>query len=211
MFKRIRRVLVLAVFLFAGYKAYRVHQDVKQVMTYQPMVREILSEKDTPANEELVLAMIYTETKGKEGDVMQSSESASGSTNTINDNASSIRQGVQTLTDNLYLAQKKGVDVWTAVQAYNFGPAYIDFIAQNGKENTLALAKQYSRETVAPFAWQYHWKDLQLYSPHFRFSRCRTLCKWRKLLLFQTGATQPLHHQMFHSLFDIWLAQVFLL
>ena len=150
MFKRIRRVLVLAVFLFAGYKAYRVHQDVKQVMTYQPMVREILSEKDTPANEELVLAMIYTETKGQEGDVMQSSESASGSTNTINDNASSIRQGVQTLTDNLYLAQKKGVDVWTAVQAYNFGPAYIDYIAQNGKENTLALAKQYSRDTVAP-------------------------------------------------------------
>ena len=150
MFKRIRRVLVLAVFLFAGYKAYRVYQDVKQVMTYQPMVREILSEKDTPANEELVLAMIYTETKGKEGDVMQSSESASGSTNTINDNASSIRQGVQTLTDNLYLAQKKGVDVWTAVQAYNFGPAYIDFIAQNGKENTLALAKQYSRDTVSP-------------------------------------------------------------
>ena len=39
---------------------------------------------------------------------------------------------------------------WTAVQAYNFGPAYIDFIAQNGKENTLALAKQYSRDTVAP-------------------------------------------------------------
>ena len=60
MFKRIRRVLVLAVFLFAGYKAYRVNQDVKQVMTYQPMVREILSEKDTPAKEELVLSMIYT-------------------------------------------------------------------------------------------------------------------------------------------------------
>ena len=141
---------MLAVLLFVGYKIYRIHQDVRQVMTYQTLVREILSEKDTPANEELVLAMIYTETKGKEGDVMQSSESASGSTNTINDNASSIRQGVQTLTDNLYLAQKKGVDVWTAVQAYNFGPAYIDFIAQNGKENTLALAKQYSRETVAP-------------------------------------------------------------
>lgn len=150
MFKLIRRVLVLAVFLFAGYKAYLIRQDVKQVMSYQPMVREILNERDTPANEELVLAMIYTETKGKEGDVMQSSESASGSTDTINDNASSIRQGVQTLTENLYLAQEKGVDVWTAIQAYNFGPAYIDFIAQNGKENTLALAKQYSRETVAP-------------------------------------------------------------
>lgn len=114
------------------------------------MVREILNERDTPANEELVLAMIYTETKGKEGDVMQSSESATGSTDTINDNASSIRQGVQTLTNNLYLAQEKGVDVWTAIQAYNFGPAYIDFIAQNGKVNTLTLAKKYSRDTVAP-------------------------------------------------------------
>ncbi len=107
MFKFIRRMLVLAVFLFAGYEAYLIRQDVKQVMTYQPMVREILNERDTPANEELVLAMIYTETKGKEGDVMQSSESASGSTDTINDNASSIRQGVQTLTENLYLAQEK--------------------------------------------------------------------------------------------------------
>ncbi|ETJ07032.1 MAG: hypothetical protein Q616_SPPC00478G0001, partial [Streptococcus parasanguinis DORA_23_24] len=54
MFKLIRRVLVLAVFLFAGYKAYLIRQDVKQVMTYQPMVREILNERDTPANEELV-------------------------------------------------------------------------------------------------------------------------------------------------------------
>lgn len=150
MFKYIRRVLIVAVFLFVGYKLYHIHQDVKQVMTYKPMVRGILNERDTPANEELVLAMIYTETKGKEGDVMQSSESVSGSTDTINDNASSIRQGVQTLTNNLYLAQEKGVDVWTAIQAYNFGPAYIDFIAQNGKVNTLTLAKKYSRDTVAP-------------------------------------------------------------
>ncbi len=150
MFKLLRRVLVLAVLLFVGYKVYHLHQDVKQVMSYQPLVREILNEKDTQANEDLVLAMIYTETKGKEGDVMQSSESASGSTNTINDKASSIRQGIQTLTDNLNQAQNKGVDVWTAIQAYNFGPAYIDYIAQNGKENTLVLAKKYSRETVAP-------------------------------------------------------------
>ena len=150
MFKFIRRVLVLVLILFTGYKLFYMYRDVKQVMTYQSLVREVLSEQDTPANEELVLAMIYTETKGKENDVMQSSESQSGSTDTISDDKSSIRQGVQTLTENLNLAQEKGVDVWTAIQAYNFGPAYIDFIAENGKENTLALAKQYSRDTVAP-------------------------------------------------------------
>ena len=150
MFKMLRRVLALVLLIFTGYKLFHMYQDVKQVMTYQSLVREVLSEQDTPANEELVLAMIYTETKGKENDVMQSSESKSGSTDTISDDKSSIRQGVQTLTENLNLAQEKGVDVWTAIQAYNFGPAYIDFIAQNGKKNTIALAKQYSRDTVAP-------------------------------------------------------------
>ena len=72
MFKFIRRVLVLVLILFTGYKLFYMYRDVKQVMTYQSLVREVLSEQDTPANEELVLAMIYTETKGKESDVMQS-------------------------------------------------------------------------------------------------------------------------------------------
>lgn len=107
MFKFIRRVLLLVLVLLTGYKLFHMYKDVKQVMTYQSLVREVLSEQDTPANEELVLAMIYTETKGKESDVMQSSESASGTTNTISDNRSSIRQGIQTLTENLYLAQER--------------------------------------------------------------------------------------------------------
>ena len=47
-------------------------------MTYQPMVREIWAKEILQPMKSLVLAMIYTETKGKEGDVMQSSESASG-------------------------------------------------------------------------------------------------------------------------------------
>ena len=150
MFKFLRRLILVLFVLFAGYKIYQVHHDVKQVMKYQSLVREVLDEQDTAANEELVLAMIYTETKGKDTDVMQSSESATGQTNAITDNKESIRQGVQTLSDNLELASEKKVDVWTAVQAYNFGQAYIDYVAQNGGENTLELAKKYSKEVVAP-------------------------------------------------------------
>ena len=119
-------------------------------MTYQNLVREVLDEQDTAANEELVLAMIYTETKGRNNDLMQSSESATGEINSITDNKESVRQGIQTLSDNLELASEKKVDVWTAVQAYNFGQAYIDYVAQNGGENTLELAKKYSKEVVAP-------------------------------------------------------------
>ena len=150
MFKRIRRVIFLLVLCFLGYKIIQTHRDVKQVMAYQEMVRQVLAEQDTAANEELVLAMIYTETKGRQLDVMQSSESVSGQTDTILDNKESIRQGVQTLSENLTLVKDKGVDKWTAVQAYNFGQAYINYVAKNGGENSLELAEKYSKEVVAP-------------------------------------------------------------
>ena len=55
-------------------------------MTYRTLVREVLAEEDTGTNEDLILAMIYTETKGKEDDVMQASESATGQTNSITNN-----------------------------------------------------------------------------------------------------------------------------
>lgn len=94
------------------------------------MVKEILDDNDTTANVDLVLAMIYTETKGDDGDVMQSSESSDGVANSITDSQTSIRQGVTVLSENLTLADEAGVDVWTAVQAYNFGTAYIDYVAK---------------------------------------------------------------------------------
>jgi len=47
-------------------------------------------------------------------------------------------------------AKKKGVDSWTAVQAYNFGKDYIDYVAKHGGTNSLELARAYSRDVVAP-------------------------------------------------------------
>ena len=63
---------------------------------YRSLVREVLARVSITANENLILAMIHTETKGWEDDVMQARESASGETNTISDNKASI-QGIQTL------------------------------------------------------------------------------------------------------------------
>ena len=136
--------------VFFIYKGYQIHRDVKQVMAYRTLVREVLAEEDTGTNEDLILAMIYTETKGKEDDVMQASESATGQTNSITNNKESIRQGIQTLSETLRKAKEKGVDPWTAVQAYNFGQDYIEYIAKNGGKNSLELARKYSKEVVAP-------------------------------------------------------------
>ena len=165
MFKIFRKLIFLILLILVCYKFIQVHHDVKQVMNYRSLVREVLDEQDTVANEELVLAMIYTETKGKVSDVMQSSESATGQKNSILDNKESIRQGVQTLSTNLNLAQKKKVDVWTAVQAYNFGRSYIDYIAKHGGENTLDLAKKYSKDVVAPSLGNVTGKTYAYYHP----------------------------------------------
>ncbi|MGT2907888.1 lysozyme family protein [Streptococcus dentiloxodontae] len=152
MFKIIRRLIIALVLLFVAYHIYHIHQNVQQVMTYEPLVEEVLKENNaySTTNKKLVLAMIYTETKGESEDVMQSSESSSGATNTITDSKSSIQQGVSVLSENLSLANKSGVDAWTAVQAYNFGTAYISYVAKHGSKNTVKLAEEYSRDVVAP-------------------------------------------------------------
>ncbi|MGT2797863.1 lysozyme family protein [Streptococcus intermedius] len=165
MFKILRKLIFLILLILVCYKFIQVHHDVKQVMNYRTLVREVLDEQDTVANEELVLAMIYTETKGKVSDVMQSSESMTGQKNSILNNKESIRQGVQTLSTNLNLAQKKKVDVWTAVQAYNFGRSYIDYIAKHGGENTIDLAKKYSKNIVAPSLGNVTGKTYSYYHP----------------------------------------------
>lgn len=150
MFKFSGRLIILGFVIFCGYQTYVVHKNVQNVLQYKDMVKEILDDNDTTANVDLVLAMIYTETKGDDGDVMQSSESSDGVANSITDSQTSIRQGVTVLSENLTLADEAGVDVWTAVQAYNFGTAYIDYVAKNGGENTIALGTAYSRNVVAP-------------------------------------------------------------
>lgn len=163
--KKLTRTIFFVVLVFLAYQAYRIYQNVQQVMAYQPMVAEVLAEHDSIDNEALVLAMIYTETKGKQADVMQSSESVTGYANTITDSKESIRKGVEFLGQNLLLAEEEGVDVWTAVQAYNYGTNYISYIAKNGGKNSLELSKTYSREVVAPSLGNTTGKEYIYYHP----------------------------------------------
>ncbi|GAB2024263.1 lysozyme family protein [Lactovum odontotermitis] len=151
MLKKIIALLAVVVFAAAGIYAYRTHKAVKNVETYRSVVESVLKEDKLPSSdEELVLAIIYQETKGGEIDVMQSSESVTGTTNTTSDTHASIRNGVSHLAEMLAYASEKDTDVWTGVQAYNFGKAYVDYIAKNGSKNTLLLADKYSKTVVAP-------------------------------------------------------------
>ena len=61
MIKRIVKIFLFILLIFGIYKGIQIHHDVKQVMQYRSLVREVLAEEDTTANENLILAMIYTE------------------------------------------------------------------------------------------------------------------------------------------------------
>ena len=150
MFKKIRRIIYVLIALLAIYKGVTIYQSVKRVLAYRPLVEKVLAEDDNDTNEDLVLAVIYTETKGQDDDVMQSSESSTGTTKSIRDNKESIKQGTRVLAQNLEKAQAAKTDSWTAVQAYNFGTNYINYVSERGGKNTIQLAKAYSRDVVAP-------------------------------------------------------------
>lgn len=150
MTKVFKRILCYSLLLFSLFQLYKISQIVKQVLAYQPLVAEVLASESLDVSEDLVLAIIMTETKGKELDLMQASESLTGQTNTIMDSRESIRQGARLLAEHLNKVKALGLDDWVAVQAYNFGSQYIDFVAEHGGENSISLVKRYSREVVAP-------------------------------------------------------------
>ena len=150
MFKKIRRIIYVLIALLAIYKGVTIYQSVKRVLAYRPLVEKVLAEDDNDTNEDLVLAVIYTETKGQDDDVMQSSESSTGTTKSIRDNKESIKQGTRVLAQNLEKAQAAKTDSWTAVQAYNYGTNYIDYVSKRGGKNTIQLAKAYSKDVVDP-------------------------------------------------------------
>ncbi|WNY48085.1 lysozyme family protein [Streptococcus sp. 29896] len=150
MMKKITRTIFLVVLVFLAYQFYVIRTNVKQVLSFQSTVQEVLISSQSPASEDLILAMIYTETKGLKADVMQSSEAETGTTNTISDSRESIQVGVAYLNQMFAAAEAANLDSWTAVQAYNYGPGYISYVAANGGENTIELSKNYSLTIVAP-------------------------------------------------------------
>ena len=145
--------MVFVVVFIMSIQCYRIHANIQHVLTYESLVKEVLAEDDikNTTSVDLVLAMIYTETKGKNRRRNDRSKwKFYGGDQLHYRSKRSIRQGVRVLSDNLEEAVHHKVDPWTAVQAYNFGKTYIDYVADNGGVNTVELANAYSKDVVAP-------------------------------------------------------------
>jgi cell wall-associated NlpC family hydrolase len=96
----------------------------------------------------VLLAIMYQESKGNvassNGDLFQASESKCGYIGCITDPIESIDQGVRHYKASLEMGESHEVDLYTVIQAYNFGTGYINFVSDNGSQHSEDLAKDFS-------------------------------------------------------------------
>lgn len=144
------KIILLVGLILSIYFGTKIYQDVKRVETYREQVTALTGQYHIQGYEKLVLAIIYTESKGKGIDLMQSAESLADEEAQITTQADSLNQGVSYLSQAITQADQAGCDLETAVQSYNFGLDYINFIKENGNENSVKLAEKYSRDILAP-------------------------------------------------------------
>ena len=100
----------------------------------------------------LAYALIMVENPSTDGtdDIMQSSESAGHPGPGYLTGEASVKQGCKHLAEQIKNGQTQNVDIWGVMQGYNFGSAYIPWLANRGGKNTTDLAEEYSRDEVAP-------------------------------------------------------------
>ncbi|PFR34268.1 lysozyme family protein [Bacillus cereus] len=126
----------------------------QQVLRWQSMVESECSAQGVFELVPYVLGIIMVESGGNSEttpDIMQSSESQGWAMNTIKNPKDSIYYGVKHLKGAFDDAKKNGItDLSAIVQSYNFGRAYLRWLASNNKQHSLPVADQYSKTVVAP-------------------------------------------------------------
>lgn len=116
-----------------------------EVLKYQSLVEKYCQEFGIPDHVQTILAIMQVESGGKVADVMQSSESLGLPPNSLDTDAS-IKQGCKYFSELIQGIEQHGCDVNTAIQSYNFGGGFINYVASRGKIYSYELAESFSRE-----------------------------------------------------------------
>lgn len=125
-------------------KADIVHYvSIKKVEHQRATVLKYAKEYEVEEHTDLLLAMMYQESKGRGLDPMQASESYCGTIGCINNRDLSIEQGVAYFKKTLDQADG---DVPLAIQAYNFGIGFVYYVKEADGNYSLFNAIQFSQE-----------------------------------------------------------------
>ncbi|PAV31470.1 hypothetical protein CIL05_02105 [Virgibacillus profundi] len=115
----------------------------EEVENYRHIVEKYAKKFDVLAYENVLLAMMMQESGGRGNDPMQSSESYCGSRGCIDDPELSIKQGVYYFSKTL---QDADDDLELAIQSYNFGRGFIDYVQGKSGKYTIEIAIDFSKE-----------------------------------------------------------------
>ncbi|MGM0338561.1 hypothetical protein IGK47_001640 [Enterococcus sp. AZ007] len=116
-----------------------------EVLKHQLLVEKYCKEYGIPEHVKTILAIMQVESGGKVADVMQSSESLGLPPNSLS-TEESIKQGCKYFSELLSGIKANGCDINTAIQSYNFGGGFINYVAKNGKKYSYELAESFSKE-----------------------------------------------------------------
>lgn len=114
----------------------------REIWEYKPLVEKYTKEYGIEDQTNTILAMIMQESGGRGMDPMQSSESLCGERGCIDDPEHSIEQGVSFFA---WIYQQADGDIPLAVQAYNFGPGFIDYVKEMEEAYSEEVAIAYSQ------------------------------------------------------------------
>jgi murein DD-endopeptidase MepM/ murein hydrolase activator NlpD len=112
-----------------------------EVMQHKSTVVKYAKEYGVKEYVGVLLALMMQESGGKGDDPMQASESYCGEVGCITDPNLSIKQGVNYFSEVL---KEANGDVKLALQSYNFGLGFIDYVNEHGGTYTQALAIDFS-------------------------------------------------------------------
>lgn len=116
-----------------------------EVLKHQSLVEKYCKEYGISEHVKIILAIMQVESGGKVEDVMQSSESLGLPPNSLS-TEESIKQGCKYFSELINGIQSHGCDINTAIQSYNFGGGFINYVANHGKEYSYELAEGFSKE-----------------------------------------------------------------
>ncbi|TLG81352.1 lysozyme family protein [Vagococcus zengguangii] len=137
----------LTIVIFLG---IQMKKKVTAVSKWDTDIERISKEYEIEQYQDIIKAIIMTESKKDNVDIMQSSESRYGSTGNIKSEEESLEAGIAFLAETIELGESEHVDLWTSVQAYNFGLNYIYYVSERGQNTSIELAEKYSKEVLAP-------------------------------------------------------------
>ena len=154
------------------------------VLEYEDLVKYYAEEEGIYEYVPVLLAIMEVETKGERDDVMQSSESAGLEPNSLRPEAS-IAQACDYFRGLVDRTEDLDVDRNTIIQAYNYGPGYMYYIAENGGEHSFDLAVGVCQRNV-------RWKNREIHTRYRGFQRKLDVSVRQYVLCAAGGAVSAL-------------------